>query len=187
MFMNMDETAVLFESKLKSTTHRREDNTVSVYFPGRNNRRDTLCFSIASDGRKLPLLIFFQGQPSEEFVEYSFLEHAWVLSAQRMYGRSYYKNLEWLHWNPYMSDYGYFVFLLDDFSCHAQPPFLDLMKTYGTYVELTSGGFTCVLQPCGVGVMKSWKGSIRKYCLDWVSSKRGNLNSNQRLLDAERK
>lgn len=137
--------------------------------------------------KKLPLFIFFRGQPSEEFVEYSLLEHAWVLSAERMYERAYYKNSEGVHCKPYVSDYGYYVFLLDDFFCHEQPPFLDLMKTYGTDVELISGGFTCVLQPCGVGVIKSWKGSIRKYYLDWVSSKHGNLNSNQRLLDAERK
>lgn len=71
--------------------------------------------------------------------------------------------------------------LLDDLSCHEQPPFLNLMKIFGTDMEVIAGGCKFVLQPSDVKVRKLLKGGMQKYYMDWASSTYSNLNSNQRL------
>ena len=63
MFVNMDETAVFFESKPNSTIHQTGANTVAIRCSGSSNKHMTVCVAVASNGYKLPLFVIFKGAP----------------------------------------------------------------------------------------------------------------------------
>lgn len=174
-FVNMDETAVFFEAKPKSTVHMIGDNTVSVRCTGSNSRRMTVCVSVACDGTKLPLFVIFKGQPNgkiEKDLDNILPENVFGCCQSKgwMDERSM-KIWTDLVWKPYVADYERSVLLLDDFSCHKQDCLLEIMESVGTHVELIPGGYTCVLQPCDVGVIRSLKNGIRKHYMEWASAK----------------
>lgn len=66
LFRNMDETAVYFEAKSKSTAHPQEATTNHVRASGSCNSRTTVCCPIVADGTKIPLFHIFkiEGTPA---------------------------------------------------------------------------------------------------------------------------
>lgn len=151
MFVNMDETAIFFEARSKSTVHRTGARTVSARESGSNSRRLTACVSVACDGTKLPLFLIFKGKPNGRIEQ-----QLTNLLPENMFGgcqdkgRMDTRSMKiWTEkvWLLYVSGYGQSVLLLDDFSCHKAPALIDCLKEVGTSVELIPGGYTCVLQP----------------------------------------
>jgi len=63
-FVNMDETAVYFESKSNTTVSKRGVKTVPARDSGSNSKRCTVCVAVAADGTKLPLFYVFKGAPN---------------------------------------------------------------------------------------------------------------------------
>lgn len=61
MFVNMDENAVFFESKLKSSVYPRVSKNVPIRCSGYNNKLMTICVSVAGDETQLPLFVIFKG------------------------------------------------------------------------------------------------------------------------------
>lgn len=51
---------------------------------------------------------------------------------------------------------------------YKQPEFCNILKYIGTYLELIVGGYTCVLEPCDVGIIKPLKAGIREQCNQWA-------------------
>lgn len=69
------------------------------------------------------------------------------------------------------------VLLLDDCICHNQTPFLETMEEISTNSELIPGGFTCVIQACDVGIMKSLMSGVRHQYTDLASKKLSDMAS----------
>lgn len=64
MFVIMDEAAVFFEAKSKSTVYHTGTRTVSVRGSGSSTCRVTACISVACGGTKLPLLFISKKKPN---------------------------------------------------------------------------------------------------------------------------
>lgn len=76
---------------------------------------------------------------------------------------------------PYVAQYGSFILLPDKITSSKRNCFIDSWSEVGTNLELISGGYNCVLQPCDVGSMRSFESGIRKRYMKWASSTYINL------------
>nr|CCA18204.1 AlNc14C46G3747 [Albugo laibachii Nc14] len=54
-FVNMEETAVFFETRTNLTVSPKGDRTIAILCSNSNTKRTTISVSYASDGTKLPL------------------------------------------------------------------------------------------------------------------------------------
>lgn len=191
MFVNMDESAVYFEAKSSTTVHPTGSNSVPIRCSGSNSRRLTVCVSVASDGTKLPLFLIFKGAPNGKIEKnLSNILPSNVFGCCQSKGWADQRSLDiWLNkiWKPYVSGHSSSVLLLDDFACHKQASFIENINTLGTSVEYIPGGYTCVVQPCDVGVMKSLKGGVRKGYMEWASKNYTNLSDSSKLPYPDRK
>ena len=59
--------------------------------------------------------------------------------------------------------------MLDEFKCHVQAQFIRSVNDVGTDVAIIPGGYTCVLQPCDVGINKPLKDQIRTSYTNWAA------------------
>ena len=64
-FLNMDQTAVFFESKSKTCVAKKGSKTVSARDSGSDSKRCTVVVTVAADGTKLPPFFIFKGQPGK--------------------------------------------------------------------------------------------------------------------------
>ena len=67
--VNMDETAVNFDSNHNCTINKKEAKTVSVQRGSTANKRCTVCVTVAADGNKLPLFVIFKGISSGQIAK----------------------------------------------------------------------------------------------------------------------
>lgn len=61
-FVNTDETALYFEANPRKAVHFKGDNKISIRSSKSNNRRITVCISVASCKTRLQLFFIFKGQ-----------------------------------------------------------------------------------------------------------------------------
>lgn len=80
-----------------------------------------------------------------------------------------------------MTSFGNSVLLLDDFSYYMQVSFLSVIREMGTYVDLIYEGYTCVLQPSDVGVLRAIKLSLKNAYFKRVSEKLVGLSDQSRV------
>jgi hypothetical protein len=67
-FINMDRTAVYFESKSSNTVNKVGAQTVSIHKSGSNSKSATIILAVAADGTKLPLFVVFKGKYHSVYV-----------------------------------------------------------------------------------------------------------------------
>lgn len=149
MLVNMDETAVFFETRPPSTVHPTGSRTVPARALGSNIARLTACVSIARDGTKVSLFLIYKCKANGRF-EKSLndilpdnifgccQEKGW------MDDRSIHLWLEIL-WKPYISEFGHSFLMLDNFVFHKSPKIVEQANKVGTAVETIHGGYKCVL------------------------------------------
>ena len=70
-FVNMDETAVYFDSNHNRTINEKDGKTVSVRRGSTANKRCTVCVTVATDGSKLSLFVVFKGSANGRIVKES--------------------------------------------------------------------------------------------------------------------
>lgn len=58
---------------------------------------------------------------------------------------------------------------------------LDCLKEFETSVDLTPGRYTCMLQPCDVGMMWSFKSGTKKFYRNWATNTYKNFSSDASL------
>lgn len=83
-------------------------------------------------------------------------------------------------WKPYAASHPSSMLMLDEFKCHIQPSFIRTLNDIGTELEIIPGGYTCVLQPCDVGINKPVKHGIRNQYNDWAVRKMDGLQGGVR-------
>jgi len=153
MFVNMDETAVYFEGKEKTTIDAVGSRTVHIRSSGGSNQRVTVCTAAACDGTKLPLFVIFKGEPNarvEKWLNENTPPNIYACCQPKAWMDDRVMGI-WFEkiWKPYIQGHAESVLLLDDFKCHKQEQFEDELDDVGTYLELIPRGYTSVLQPCG--------------------------------------
>lgn len=73
-------------------------------------------------------------------------------------------------WAPYVANNTTSLLLLDEFKSYTQPVFGRQLSDLGTDLNIIPGGYTCVLQPCDVGVNKPIKEAVRAQYDDWAAT-----------------
>jgi DDE superfamily endonuclease len=182
-WLNMDQTAILFEPKVKRCVHHKVSNTVSCRASGSNQRRATVCITVAAaDGTKLPPFYIFKGLPGAT-IETKLLENGVLGFCQvngwfdEFAGRKYVSDIL----IPYFTkDCREKCIMLDHFKCHLQTSFVSTLSQLGCDVDYIPAGYTCVLQPCDVGINAPLKRSIRLQHSQWCIKKYSQLQSKQK-------
>lgn len=159
-FVNMDETGVYFEEKMRSTVHARGDNTVHILLQGSRNNWMTACFSIAADGTRLPFLLIFKGTPGghiARILKDTFILNFGIVEKNGWSDpRGMQMQIENI-WEPYVCNHLSSVLLFDEISCHKRESILSTLYSVETNQELIPCIYTCVLQPCDAGVMRPFE------------------------------
>jgi hypothetical protein len=68
---------------------------------------------------------------------------------------------------PHLANTGQSFLLIDHFSVHTSGAFVRAANDLGADVDFIPAGYTCVLQPCDVGVISQFKRYIREYHQIW--------------------
>ncbi|OWY92923.1 Pogo transposable element [Phytophthora megakarya] len=158
--VNMDETAVFFEMTSDTTINEVNAQTVSIRGSGSIAKRLTACISCVQDGTKLPLFVVFKAKAGATIEK----ENGWMdeCGCQIWFNKV---------WKPYAASYPSSLLFLDEFKCHIQSSFIQTLNSIETEPEIIPGGYTCVLQPCDVGINKPLKDGIRAQYNDWAVRK----------------
>ncbi len=161
VFVNMDETAVYFDSQNNYTVCERGAKTVSVRRRSSMNKRCTVCITFAADRTNLPLFLIFKGAVSGPIANSSLHilplgRHGCAQPKDWMDNRVMESWKEKI-WKPYVEGITNAALLLDQMESHTHPTFIDSVDEIGTRVIEIPGGFTSVSQPCDVGVIKPFK------------------------------
>ena len=64
LFVNMDETAIYFDTPHNTAVNVIGAKTVSVRRGSSSTQRCMLCITVAADGAKLPLFVIFKARPN---------------------------------------------------------------------------------------------------------------------------
>ena len=129
-FVNMDETAVYFDTHHNYTISEKGAKTVSVPRGSSVNKRCIVCIAVAADGTKLPLFVIFKGAVNGPIVN----SLAQIMPVG-MYGCIQPKG--WMDnrvmelwkekiWKPYVQNAEKSVLLLDRMESHIHPNFIML-------------------------------------------------------------
>ena len=191
LFVNMDETAIFFEPKLKTTINTKGNNTVAVRCSGSNAKRMTVCVACAYDGTKLPLFFIFKGKPGariEKNLQNELGEGVFGCCQDKGWMDERAAKI-WIEkiWKPYVSGKFASFLLLDEFKCHMQGSFVRAVNDLGTEVGFIPGGYTSFLQPCDVGINKPLKKRFDDLYMNWAIEKYKNLSSSDKLPTPNRK
>lgn len=187
IFLNMDQTSVLFGDHSVMTVATRGERSVQAFSPSTPGDRVTAALTIASNGDKLPPFVIFkgtiEGRVSREFVRrenpypddlmYSCQSSAWMTDELMK---------RWLDQVllPYVFSKlrGTVCMILDSFAVHLKPFVRAFAAEHEIEILYIPGGLTCELQPLDIGVngpFKHWlrEGSIDRPSFDtWTASEK---------------
>lgn len=166
--LNMDQTAVFFESKNNTTVNKKGRKTVSVRDSGSNSKRCTVSVTIAADGTKLPLFYVFKGVPEGRIHKEMRAEGICGTVQEKGWFDERVLN-EWVEQvlEPYVKDSDASFLLLDHFKTHLKKQFATKCAILGTDLDFIPAGYTCVLQPVDYGYNAPFKSRIRAHHENW--------------------
>ncbi len=88
LFVNIDETAVYFDTHHDHTINEKKAKTISVRHECSNNNSCTVCITVAADGTKLPFFYYFQRccqkANCEQFVRYFASRDVWMRAGKML-------------------------------------------------------------------------------------------------------
>ena len=191
MFVNMDETAIYYESKQATTINNKGENTVAIRSTGSSSKRMTVCVACAYDGTKLPLFLVFKGKPDgriEKNIQNELNEGIFACCQENAWMDERASKI-WIDkiWMPYVCGKGKGFLLLDEFRCHKQESFVNKINELGTEVSFIPGGYTGVLQPCDVGINKPLKNYFTRKFATWSIKKYREAERGEKIKSPERK
>jgi hypothetical protein len=187
IFLNMDQTSVLFGDHSAITVATRGERSVQAFSPSTPGDRVTAALTIASNGDKLPPFVIFKGtiagRVSREFgrrenpfpddLIYSCQSSAWMTDDLMK---------RWLDlvFVPYVlsKPRGTVCLILDSFAVHLKQFVRTCAAEHEVGILYIPGGLTCELQPLDIGVngpFKHWlrEGSIDRPSFDtWIASEK---------------
>jgi DDE superfamily endonuclease len=178
-FLNMDQTAVYFESKSRTIVARKGKKSVCQRDSGCDAKRATVVVTVAADGTKLEPFFIFKARPGKK-VEQQILDNG-IKGACQVKG--WFDSVVAKKWieqilEPYVVNAEKALLLVDHFSVHLTSDFLSSCADLGVDVEYIPKGYTCVLQPVDVGFNAQLKKHIRDKHHQWcITTYRGLPNA----------
>jgi DDE superfamily endonuclease len=155
----MDQTNIMFEPKFGRTVSKKGVRSVPSKDSGSNQRRCTVCITVAADGTVLPPFFIFKGVPGKSIEK--------ELSKKNVHGCAQIKGwfdeevgAKWVEQilQPYLDGVGTdSVIMLDHHTCHVQASFKARLSSLGCDMDYIPAGYTCVLQPVDVGFNAPFK------------------------------
>lgn len=163
MFVNVDETAIYFETSLTRTVHLTGSNTIAILGAGSSRIRLTACIAVPSDGTQLPLLVIFKVQPmrhiGKTFTQHSSQRRTWMLSIERLDGSKWNENSGWKNMEIIRPKRPpKFYLLLTDIICYKHSTTVGLLREVDTDTAFITGGYTYTCTPA----MWCWHNEIIK-------------------------
>ncbi|KAF0707580.1 hypothetical protein AaE_013543 [Aphanomyces astaci] len=154
-FVNMDETPVPFQPKIKTTIAKKGAVSARKY------------------GTKLPPFVVFKGVPGAR-IESSLdcvVPEGMFAACQHKAWMDEALTEKWFQtvWKPHVVGTEASLLLWDDFACHKTAGINRSLASVGTESEIIPGGFTCLLQPLDVAINKPFKDRIRKMYMMWAA------------------
>ncbi len=185
LLVNMDETAIYFDTHHSYTVNERCAKTESVRRGTSANKRCTVCITVAADSNKLPLFVIFKGAVSGPIA--NSIPH---IMSEGMFGCTQVKG--WMYnrvmnlwkekvWKPYLEGSLGSALLLDQMESHIHTDFIDTVDEFGTPAILIPGGFTSICEPCDDGIMKLFKTRLTELCQQWKVSEYQRLGGIGRI------
>lgn len=179
MLVNLDETAIYFEAKPRHTVHETEFNTVSFRSPGSSNHRFSACFLVTRNGSKLCYLSYSKTSQRDTLHKiYTIFFHILgLVSANQTLGGI---SKAWIYdWNrsgnsTFETHVNHYYCLMIFLVTNSLLLLICYMRLERMFPFITVG-YTCVLQPCKVGVMKSTINRIQRQETDWGTGLYSNL------------
>ena len=145
--------------------------TVSVRHGSSDNKRCTICVTVAADGTKLPFFVIVKSAVIGRIAN-----NLHRIMHDGMYGCTQPKS--WMEnrvmqlwkekvWKPYVEGTMRSALPLDRMGSHTHPDFIDTADELGTRVIAIPGDFTSVCQARDVGIVKPFKTRFTTLCQDW--------------------
>lgn len=182
-FINMDQTAVYFESKAKTTVDKRGKKVIHARDSASNDKRATVCVTVAADGTKLPLFYVFKGVPGAT-IDKALDKKGYCACVQpkawfdtENVAQKYFDAIL----KPYLMETQQSLLLVDHFKAHLTGEFRRIVENLGCDLEFIPPGYTCVLQPVDVGVNAPFKKGIRTCHHNWCLTNYRGVENDQKL------
>jgi DDE superfamily endonuclease len=179
-FINMDRTAVYFESKSKCKVAKKGARCVCAQDSGSDAKRCTIAVTVAADGTKLPPFFVFKGQPGWK-TELTLLEQGIKDCCQpnAWFDKTVYQ--KWINaiLEPYVRGNGNALLLVDHYKVHMMQKFVTACNSIGAAVNYILAGYTCVLQLDDFNA--PFKRHIRDYHHKWCIDKYRGVSNAMRL------
>jgi DDE superfamily endonuclease len=174
--LNMDQTAIHFESKSTYTVARTGVKNVPTKGSGSDSKRCTVVVTIAADGTKHPPFFVFKGQPGKT-LERSLLQLniKWCCQVN-----AWFDELVALKWvdailEPYVGVEENAFLLIDHYSVQFLGSFVRACNNIGVEADYIPKGCTCVTQPVDVGFNGPFKRHVKDKFRVWqIVAYRGN-------------
>jgi DDE superfamily endonuclease len=151
-FLNMDQTAVFFESKSDRVVSKRGKKSISQRDSGSDSKRATVVVTVASDGTILDPFFIFKGKAGKR-LEQSMASEGVKGCCQK---KGWFDEIAASKWidqilEPYVRHSENALLLVDHYSVHCTSSFVTKCNKLGIELEYIPKGYTCVLQPVDVG------------------------------------
>jgi hypothetical protein len=190
LLINMDQTAVYFDSRPSYTIADKGAKTVAIAGTSTGDQRATVFLAVTATGRKLPPFIVYKGvrggKIEKEFTAskfnypegqfYAVQEKGWT-DTEIM--------LLWVNkvLKPFlaenMKDAAFAHLILDSFRVHYVNDVVSSIQELGCLISYIPGGGTSKIQVLDVGVNKPFKNNLQNYWTEWMVSQ--NLNGSQKV------
>lgn len=161
---NMDETGIFFNMSSDTTVDFVGAKKVSIIKNYASKTRFTCVLTISASGHFLkPMLIFKGINLTKQMKKISDIhnihvqENAWMNIGLM---KNYIDTLPFSDENKLM--------IMDEFICHKNPEILSLLQAKNYLVLFVPKGYTDLLQPLDVGIMKPFKGHLKFFFREWM-------------------
>lgn len=177
--VNMDQTRINFEPEIRSTIEKRGQQTISVRSTGSNSHSLTAFLAVAADGTKLPPFLIFKakaGAHIEKKIPSIVPDGVFGCCQSKSWADERGMKI-WVRdvWQPYVRNASCSYLIIDEFRCHVQESFVDLLGSMGTDINIIPGGYTCRLQVLDVGINKPIKNFIDQRYVEWAAENLSQL------------
>jgi hypothetical protein len=173
--LNMDQTPVYFLMNAKCTLELIGKRTIHIRTSTDDTKHATVAVTIAADGRLLPLMVVFKGQPKGKIArtEFSSYPTTNIYCCQANAWMDMAVMVAWVDevLAPYVAmvpDDIVPLLVLDSYQCHMMALVVQRIQELGVEVKHIPGGCTSLCQPVNISFNKPFKDCVRRTWHSWM-------------------
>ena len=160
---NMDETGVYFDMSPDYTIDKLGTKTVSIVSNSCSKQRFTCVLTIRGDGSRLKPMILFKGKNSPKRIIIP--SNIQSVDAQLNAWMDTKFMLQYVESLPCSDEPK--LLIMDAFAVHKKAEVLEKLMEKNFHVVFVPAGFTDLLQPLDVAIMRPFKSAMREYFCQW--------------------